>query len=139
MTKELYNELMNKRVITDTKMTLDYINENKLKLEDIITVPAILAMYLGKEEIVEDNIVVDENDIIEITEADSPTNEPVVDSATIVETDVEETNDSDKSIEEDSIEPVVDDVETKEEVLVEETSPIIEETVVEAKPKTKKK
>lgn len=139
MTKELYNELMNKRVITDTKMTLDYINENKLKLEDIITVPAILAMYLGKEEIVEDNIVVDENDIIEITEADSPTNEPVIDSVTIVETDVEETNDSDKSIEEDSIEPVVDEVETKEEVLVEETSPIIEETVVEAKPKTKKK
>lgn len=139
MTKELYNELMDKRVITDTKMTLDYINKNKLKLEDIITVPAILAMYLGKEEIVEDNIVVDENDIIEITEADSPTNEPVIDSATIVETDVEETNDSDKSIEEDSIEPVVDEVETKEEVLVEETSPIIEETVVEAKPKTKKK
>ena len=50
MTKELYDELMDKRVITDTKMTLEYINENKLKLEDIITVPAILATYLGKEE-----------------------------------------------------------------------------------------
>lgn len=139
MTKELYNELMDKRVITDTKMTLDYINENKLKLEDIITVPAILAMYLGKEEIVEDNIIVDENDVIEITEVDPPTNEPIIDSVTIVETDTEETNDSDKSTEDTSIEPVVDEVETKEEVLVEETSPAVEETVVEEKPKTKKK
>lgn len=138
MTKELYNELMDKRVITDTKMTLDYINENKLKLEDIITVPAILAMYLRKEEIVEDNIVVDENDVIEITEVDPPTNEPVIDSVTIVETDIEETNDSDKS-EDTSIEPVVDEVEAKEEVLVEETSPIVEKTVIEEKPKTKKK
>jgi len=139
MTKELYNELMDKRVITDTKMTLDYINENKLKLEDIITVPAILAMYLGKEEIVEDNIVIDENDVIEITEVDPPTNKPIIDSVTIVETDTEETNDSDKSTEDTSIELVVDEVETKEEVLVEETSPIVEETVVEEKPKTKKK
>lgn len=140
MTKELYNELIDKRVITDTKMTLDYINENKLKLEDIITVPAILAMYLGKEEIVEDNIIVDENDVIEITEVDPPTNEPIIDSVTIVETDVEETNDSDKSTEDTSIEPVVDEVEAKEEVLVEEeTSPIVEKTVIEEKPKTKKK
>ena len=130
MTKELYNELMNKRVITDTKMTLEYINENKLKLEDIITVPAILATYLGKEEIVEDDIVVDENDVIEITEVDPPTNEPIIDSVTIVETDVEETNNSDES---------TDEVETKEEILVEEISPVIEETIVEEKPKTKKK
>ena len=130
MTKELYNELMNKRVITDTKMTLEYINENKLKLEDIITVPAILATYLGKEEIVEDDIVVDENDVIEITEVDPPTNEPIIDSVTIVETDVEETNNSDES---------TDEVENKDEILVEEISPVIEETIVEEKPKTKKK
>lgn len=139
MTKELYNELIDKRVITDTKMTLDYINENKLKLEDIITVPAILAMYLGKEETVEDNIVVDENDVIEITEVDPPTDEPIIDSVTIVETDTEETNDSDKSTEDTSIEPVVNEVEAKEEVLVEETSPIVEKTAIEEKPKTKKK
>ena len=130
MTKELYNELMDKRVITDTKMTLDYINENKLKLEDIITVPAILAMYLGKEEIVEDDIVVDEKDVIEITEVDPPANEPIIDSVTIVETDVEETNNSDES---------TDEVENKDEILVEEISPVIEETIVEEKPKTKKK
>ena len=114
MTKELYNELMNKRVITDTKMTLDYINENKLKLEDIITVPAILAMYLGKEEIVEDDIVVDE-----------------IDEMKNDETDTEETNNSD--------EPVTDEVESKEEILVEESAPIVEETIVKEKPKTKKK
>lgn len=130
MTKELYNELMNKKVITDTKMTLEYINENKLKLEDIITVPAILATYLGKEEIVEDDIVVDENDVIEITEVDPPTNEPIIDSVTIVETDVEETNNSDES---------TDEVENKEEILVEESAPIVEEIIVKEKPKTKKK
>ena len=130
MTKELYNELMDKRVITDTKMTLDYINENKLKLEDIITVPAILTKYLGKEEIIEDNIVMDENDVIEITEVDPPTNEPIIDSVTIIETDVEETNNSDKS---------TDEVENKEEILVEEISPVIEETIVKENPKTKKK
>ena len=131
MTKELYNELMDKRVITDTKMTLDYINENKLKLEDIITVPAILAMYLGKEEIVEDDIVVDENDAL--------TDEFITDSGAIVETDVEETNNSDKSIEDTSIESSVDEVENKEEILVEEISPVIEETIVKENPKTKKK
>lgn len=130
MTKELYNELMDKRVITDTKMTLEYINENKLKLEDIITVPAILATYLGKEEIVEDDIVVDEKDVIEITEVDPSANEPIIDSVTIVETDVEETNNSDES---------TDEVENKEEILVEESAPIVEETIVKEKPKTKKK
>ena len=122
MTKELYDELMDKRVITDTKMTLDYINENKLKLEDIITVPAILAMYLGKEEIVEDDIVVDENDAL--------TDESINDLGAIAETDVEETNNSDES---------TDEVETKEEILVEESAPIVEETIVKEKPKTKKK
>ena len=131
MTKELYNELMDKRVITDTKMTLDYINENKLKLEDIITVPAILAMYLGKEEIVEDDIVVDENDVL--------TDEFITDSGAIAETDVEDTDDSDKSIEYASIESGTDEVENKDEILVEEISPVIEETIVEEKPKTKKK
>ena len=131
MTKELYNELMDKRVITDTKMTLDYINENKLKLEDIITVPAILATYLGKEEIVEDDIVVDEND--------ASTDESINDSGAIEETDVEETNNSDKSIEDTSIESSVDEVKNKEEILVEEISPVIEETIVKENPKTKKK
>lgn len=131
MTKELYNELMDKRVITDTKMTLEYINENKLKLEDIITVPAILAMYLGKEEIVEDDIVVDEND--------ASIDESITDSGAIAETDVEETNNSDKSIEDTSIESGADEVENKDEILVEEISPAIAETAVEEKPKTKKK
>lgn len=139
MTQEVYNELVDKRLITDTKMTLKYINDHNIKLENIITVPAMLAMYLGKEEIIEDNVVVDENDVIEITEVDPPTDEPIIDSVTIVETDIEETNDSDKSTEDTSIESVADEVETKEEVLVEETSPVVEEPVVEEKPKTKKK
>lgn len=129
MTKELYDELMDKRVITDTKMTFDYINENKLKLEDVITVPAILAMYLGKEEIIEDDIVVDENDAMEITEVDPPIDEPII----------EETNNSDKSTEDTSIESVADEVEAKEEILVEEISPAIEETIVKEKHKIKKK
>ena len=131
MTTELYNELMDKRVITDTKMTLDYINKNKLKLEDIITVPAILAMYLGKEEIVEDDIVVDESDVL--------TDKSITDSGVIAETDVEETNNLDKSIEDTSIESGADEVENNDEILVEEISPAIVETNVEEKPKTKKK
>lgn len=127
MTKELYDELMDKRVITDTKMTFDYINENKLKLEDIITVPAILSMYLGKEEIVEEDIIVDENIV---DENDTSTDESITDSEVIEETDVEETNNSDE---------LTDEVETKEEILVEEISPVIEETIVKEKHKTKKK
>ena len=35
MTKELYNELLDKRLITDNAITLDYINEHKLELKDI--------------------------------------------------------------------------------------------------------
>ena len=110
MTKELYNELVKKGLITDTKMTLEYINAHKLELKDIITVPAILATYLKKEEV---NCEIVENNVVETVI------EPVV------ETVVEET-----------VEPVVETVvETVEEVKEEI---VVDEPVKEEKPKAKK-
>lgn len=94
MTKELYNELVKKGLITDTKMTLEYINSHKLELKDIITVPAILATYLKKEvtncEIVEDNV---EETVVEET-VETAVEETVVEETVVeetVETVVEET------------------------------------------------
>ena len=90
MTKELYNELLDKRLITDNAITLDYINEHKLELKDIITVPACLDEYLkgyvAPEITVEEVVVVNEKDIIEVTEVDeTPELEPVVDTVVIEE------------------------------------------------------
>lgn len=110
MTKELYNELVKKGLITDTKMTLEYINAHKLELKDIITVPAILATYLKKEEtnceIVEDNV-----------------------EGTVVEEIVEEVK---ETVVEETVETVVETVEeVKEEI-------VVDEPVKEEKPKAKK-
>lgn len=89
MTKELYNELVKKGLITDTKMTLEYINSHKLELKDIITVPAILATYLKKEvtncEIVEDNV---EKTVVEETVEETVVEETV--ETVVEETAVEE-------------------------------------------------
>lgn len=50
MTKELYNELRSKGLITKPHMTFDYINKHKVELKDIITVPAQLEKYLNNAE-----------------------------------------------------------------------------------------
>lgn len=118
MTKELYNELVKKGLITDTKMTLEYINAHKLELKDIITVPAILATYLKKEEanceIVEDNV---EETVVEETVE-------TVDEETVVEP-VEEVKETVETVVEETVEEV------KEEIVVDEPEK-------EEKPKTKK-
>lgn len=138
MTQEVYNELVNKRIITNTKMTLKYINEHKLELKDIITVPAILAMYLGKEEIVEDNIVVDENDIIEINEVNPPTDETIVDSVIIVSNDNDETLEVEHSeISDENIVDMQNSTENDNNLIEESTH--VEKVSVKEKSKTKKK
>lgn len=61
MEKELYNELVNNRLITDVTMTLDSINENGARLEDILTQPVAYAEYSKDvEEGDSEDIVVDE-------------------------------------------------------------------------------
>ena len=67
MTKELYNELLNKKLITDPKMTLDYINKYKIELKDIITIPAVLADILNEynTELESEEIVVDDASTVE--------------------------------------------------------------------------
>lgn len=138
MTQEVYNELVNKRIITNTKMTLKYINEHKLELKDIITVPAILAMYLGKEEIVGDNIVVDENDIIEINEVNPPTDETIVDSVIIVSNDNDETLEVEHGeIGDENIVDMQNSIENDNNLIEESTH--VEKVSVKEKSKTKKK
>ena len=44
MTRELFNKLVEMKLITDTQMSFDYINKYNLTLKDIITIPAILEM-----------------------------------------------------------------------------------------------
>ena len=75
MTKELYNELVHKGLITDNKMTLEYIEKYNLTLEDIITIPAILEMLLSNAPAsVNETPVVEEVSTPELT----PVVEPVV-------------------------------------------------------------
>ncbi len=53
MDKKLYDELVNRNIITDTFMTLEKINEKGIKLEDIITQPEmykIFSKYVSNEE-----------------------------------------------------------------------------------------
>lgn len=108
MTKELYNELRSKGLITKPYMTLDYINKHKVELKDIITVPAQLEKYLNNAEPVVETVEEVKETVIE----------PVVET-------VEE-------VKETVIEPVVETAEeVKEEIVVDEPE-------VEEKPKTKK-
>lgn len=56
MDKKLYDELVNRNIITDTFMTLEKINEKGIKLEDIITQPEmykIFSKYVSNEEVAE--------------------------------------------------------------------------------------
>jgi hypothetical protein len=95
MTKELYNELVKKGLITDTKMSFEYINKYNLTLEDIITIPAILEM-LTKGPVVEETVV--EETVVE---------ETVVEETVVEETVVEETVET--VVEETAVEEIVVD------------------------------
>lgn len=64
MTRELFNKLVEMKLITDTQMSFDYINKYNLTLKDIITIPAILEM-LTEKPVVEETVV--EETVVEET------------------------------------------------------------------------
>ena len=117
MTKELYNELVKKGLITNTSMTFDYINEYNLTLKDIITIPAVLEMLVSDTpEIVDETPVVDEEPtpVVEPIVEEAPVVEPVVDEIVI-----EEVVESEVPAEEEIAESVIIE-EVEEDAVVEE-------------------
>lgn len=86
MTKELYNELVDRGFITDTFLTLDKINEMKMELKDIVTQPLSYDYFAKKYdntpveepavETIKEPITIKEEEIIEIVE--EPVEEPVI-------------------------------------------------------------
>ena len=104
MDKKLYDELVNRNIITDTFMTLEKINERGIKLEDIITQPEmykIFSKYVSNEEANEE------------TQPTQPTN-TVEDPDKIVESPDKVVDDQDKIVE--GPEKVVEDPEKDVEV-----------------------
>ena len=78
MDKKLYDELVNRNIITDTFMTLEKINEKGIKLEDIITQPEmykIFSKYVSNEEVVEPITQPDKNEETQPTQP-APVVEP---------------------------------------------------------------
>ena len=109
MDKKLYDELVNRNIITDTFMTLEKINERGIKLEDIVTQPEmykIFSKYVSNEEANEE------------TQPIQPTN-PVDDQDKIVDDPDKVVDDPEKDVEvepikeeegivvDDTVEPVV--------------------------------
>ena len=138
MDKKLYDELVNRNIITDTFMTLDKINERGIKLEDIITQPEmykIFSKYVSNEEANEE------------TQPIQPTN-PVEDQDKIVDDPDKVVEDQDKIV--DDQDKIVDDqdkiVESPEkdvevEPIKEEEGIVVDDTVepVVRTPKSKSK
>ena len=123
MTKEFYNELLDKRLITDTKMSFEYIQENNIPLCEIITIPAVLQEILKNYEQVDMKEDTIDSPISVINETSDLENTPVVEP--VVEPTVE-------PVVEPAVEPVVEPVvEAKEEIVVDEPEE-------EEKPKNKK-
>jgi hypothetical protein len=78
MDKKLYDELVNRNIITDTFMTLEKINERGIKLENIITQPEmykIFSKYVSNEEVVEPITQPDKNEETQPTQP-APVVEP---------------------------------------------------------------
>ena len=117
MDKKLYDELVNRNIITDTFMTLEKINERGIKLEDIVTQPEmykIFSKYVSNEEANEE------------TQPTQPTN-PVEDPDKVVEDPDKVVDDPEKDVE---VEPIKEE----EGIVVDDTV----EPVVQA-PKSKSK
>ena len=117
MDKKLYDELVNRNIITDTFMTLEKINERGIKLEDIVTQPEmykIFSKYVSNEEANEE------------TQPTQPTN-PVEDPDKVVE-------DQDKVVEGPEKDVEVEPIKEEEGIVVDDTV----EPVVQA-PKSKSK
>lgn len=118
MDKKLYDELVNRNIITDTFMTLEKINERGIKLEDIVTQPEmykIFSKYVSNEEVNEE------------TQPTQPTN-PVVDPDKIVEDPDKVVVDPEKDVE---VEPIKEE----EGIVVDDT---VEPVVQTPKSKSKK-
>ena len=138
MDKKLYDELVNRNIITDTFMTLEKINERGIKLEDIVTQPEmykIFSKYVSNEEANEE------------TQPTQPTN-PVEDQDKIVDDPDKVVEDPDKVVDDqDKIvedpDKVVDDPEKDVEVepIKEEEGIVVDDTVepVVRAPKSKSK
>ena len=117
MDKKLYDELVNRNIITDTFMTLEKINERGIKLEDIVTQPEmykIFSKYVSNEEANEE------------TQPIQPTN-PVEDPDKVVD-------DQDKIVESPEKDVEVEPIKEEEGIVVDDTV----EPVVQA-PKSKSK
>lgn len=145
MDKKLYDELVNRNIITDTFMTLEKINERGIKLEDIVTQPEmykIFSKYVSNEEANEE------------TQPTQPTN-PVDDQDKVVDDQDKIVDDQDKIVEDqnkivedpdkvvDDPEKVVDcpDKDVEVEPIKEEEGIVVDDTVepVAQAPKSKSK
>ena len=117
MDKKLYDELVNRNIITDTFMTLEKINERGIKLEDIVTQPEmykIFSKYVSKEETNEKtqptqpiNPVDDQDKIVDDQDkvVDDPEKDVEVEPGT--ETEVEPIKEEEGIVVDDTVEPVV--------------------------------
>lgn len=114
MDKKLYDELVNRNIITDTFLTLEKINENGIKLEDIITQPEmykIFSKYATSEEVEEIvNPKEDETMVVpvkdnEVTTTEPENNEPTPDVEPKKDVEVEPTKEEEGIVVDDNISP----------------------------------
>ena len=132
MDKKLYDELVNRNIITDTFMTLEKINERGIKLEDIVTQPEmykIFSKYVSNEEVDEE------------TQPTQPTN-PVEDPDKVVEDPDKVVDDQDKVVDDPEKDVEVEHgTETEVELIKEEEGIVVDDTVepVVRAPKSKSK
>ena len=127
MDKKLYDELVNRNIITDTFMTLEKINERGIKLEDIVTQPEmykIFSKYVSNEEVNEetqptqstnpDKVVDDQNKVVDdpdkvVDDQDKVVEGPEkdVEREPGAETEVEPIKEEEGIVVDDTVEPVV--------------------------------
>lgn len=125
MDKKLYDELVNRNIITDTFMTLEKINERGIKLEDIVTQPEmykIFSKYVSNEEVDEE------------TQPTQPTN-PVEDPDKVVEDQDKVVEDPDKVVDDPEKDVEVEPIKEEEGIVVDDT---VEPVVRAPKSKSKK-
>lgn len=131
MDKKLYDELVNRNIITDTFMTLEKINERGIKLEDIVTQPEmykIFSKYVSNEEV---------NEETQPTQSTNPVEDPdkvVDDQDKIVENPDKVVDDQDKVVDDPDKDVEVEPIKEEEGIVVDDTV----EPVVQA-PKSKSK
>lgn len=131
MDKKLYDELVNRNIITDTFMTLEKINERGIKLEDIVTQPEmykIFSKYVSNEEV---------NEETQPTQSTNPVEDPdkvVDDQDKIVDDPDKVVDDQNKVVEGPEKDVEVEPIKEEEGIVVDDTV----EPVVQA-PKSKSK